>query len=309
MLSQNTGTVFQCIPNFSEGRRPVVVEALAQAIAEIPGARLIDYSADADHNRCVMTFLGDAEAVQKAALAAARVAVIHIDLRTHTGVHPRAGAIDVLPVVPLRNAGRAEAAALAHAIGADLAGELALPVYFYEWAARPGRQTLLPELRRGGFEAFASAPLVGDRAPDLGPNAVHPTAGVTLVGARGPLVAYNINLASADVGVAQAIARQLRRERKSHPSLTGVRALGLFLASKQCAQVSMNLTQPERTPLPDVFAWVSAEAKRHRVSVVESEIIGAIPRSSLGDQPPEAILWHAYRPTQILETHLSDLTS
>jgi glutamate formiminotransferase len=293
--------VFQCVPNFSEGRRPEVVAHIAEAIASVPGATLIDHSADADHNRCVMTFLGDAEPVRAAAVAAARVAVAQIDMRTHTGVHPRTGAIDVLPVIPLYNATREDAVALVRAIGSDLAQELALPVYFYEWAASPERNSALPDLRRGGFEAFAAAPLVGARAPDLGPPAVHPTAGVVIVGARGPLVAYNINLATPDVAVAQAIARRLRQQRTQNPALAGVRSLGLFLASRNCAQLSMNLTQPERTPLPDIFRWAAHEVAQFGVSVLESEVIGAIPRAALGGESPDSILWHDFKPTQILE--------
>ncbi|HZP81883.1 MAG TPA: glutamate formimidoyltransferase [Chthonomonadaceae bacterium] len=294
--------IFQCVPNFSEGRRPEVVQAIADAIAATPGARLIDHSADADHNRCVMTFLGPAEAIRAAALAAARVAVARIDMRIHTGVHPRTGAIDVLPVIPLWNATREQAIALAHALGSDLASELALPVYFYEWAAVPGRPAALPDVRRGGLEAFAHLPLIGAKAPDLGPAEAHPTAGIVLVGARGPLVAYNVNLDTPDVQIARAIARRIRQERDTLPELAGVRALGLFLASRNCAQVSMNLTRPEQSPLPAVFAFVQAEAARRGVSVRESEIIGAIPEAALGGVPPAAILWKDYKPGQILET-------
>lgn len=298
--------VFQCIPNFSEGRRSSVVEAIAQAIRETPGATLIDYSADSDHNRCVMTFLGDAVAVRAAALAAARVAVAQIDLRTHTGIHPRAGAIDVLPVVPLRSAVLEDAVSLASAIGTDLSRELALPVFFYEASAPSERRHALPDLRRGGFEALAAASLTDGIAPDLGPHAIHPTAGVAVVGARSPLVAYNINLDSPDLAAAQAIARRIRQERSRVPELEGVRALGLYLASQDRAQVSMNLTRPQRTPLPAVFQWVHKEAERLGVSIFASEIIGAIPRLSLGGEAPEAILWRDFRSTQVLETWLSD---
>ncbi|MCS6776238.1 MAG: glutamate formiminotransferase, partial [Chthonomonadaceae bacterium] len=175
-------SIYQCVPNFSEGRRPEVVAAIAQAIRDTPGALLIDFSSDPDHHRCVMTFLGDAEGVRAAVWNAARVAVEQIDLRAHQGVHPRAGAIDVVPVVPLQGAGREGAVELARCIGDDLANTLDIPVYFYEWSARADRPSALPDLRRGGFEAFAATPLVGDRAPDLGPAHAHPTAGVTVVG-------------------------------------------------------------------------------------------------------------------------------
>lgn len=296
--------IYQCVPNFSEGRRAEVVDAIADAIENTHGARLIDRSSDEDHNRCVMTILGSAGAVRAAALAAARVAVASIDLRIHAGVHPRAGAIDVLPVVPLRGVGREEAVALAHVIGADLAGELGLPVYFYEWAASPTRRTALPDLRRGGFEAFVRAPLTDDRAPDLGPCAAHPSAGIAVVGARGPLVAYNINMSVFDIEIARAVARRIRRERTVRPELEGVRALGLALTSQGRTQVSMNLTNPESTPLPAVFEFVRAEAARLGVTDLESEVIGAIPRAALGGATPESIRWVGYRPTQILETWL-----
>ncbi len=293
--------VYQCVPNFSEGRRDDVVRAIADAMQSVPGVRLIDVSADADHNRCVMTLLGEANGVRQAVLAAARVAVTCIDLRLHSGVHPRAGAIDVVPVVSLRHATTEQAIALAALIGADLARELDLPIYFYESNAAFGSRGALPDLRRGGFEAFAAMPLTGKRAPDLGPPHVHPSAGVAIVGARGPLVAYNVSLDTPDVGVAQQIARRIRRERDTLPALAGVRALGLYLPSRRQAQVSLNLTRPEDTPLPGVFAFIREAAAAHGVAVLESEIIGAIPRAALSGLPPQAISWHTCKPTQILE--------
>jgi glutamate formiminotransferase len=348
-------TICQCVPNFSEGRRPSVVAAIAEAIRQTPGALLIDSSADVDHNRCVMTILGDAEALRTAVLAAARVAVACIDMRTHTGAHPRIGAIDVVPVIPLPGARirgersaraetltagpaeegvanrkskienrkskmtltagpaeegitpavRGDAILLAMALGADLADHLAIPVYFYEWAAQPGRPSALPDLRRGGFEMLARTNLRGDRAPDLGPAEAHPTAGVALVGARGPLVAYNINLGTEDVRVARAIAHRIRQARDWLPALDGVRALGISLTSQGRAQVSMNLTRPGRTPLPGIFAFVREEAAQSGVEELESEVIGAIPEAALGGLRPEDIRWHAYRPAQILETWLA----
>ncbi len=296
--------MFQCAPNFSEGRRAEVVAALADAIAGVADVNLIDFSADPDHNRAVMTFVGAAHPVREAALASARVAVARIDLRGHSGAHPRAGAIDVLPVVALRGSSRAEAIALALDIAQDLARDLALPVYLYELSARPGRQSSLPDLRRGGFEALAGLPLVGDHAPDFGPDRAHPRAGIAIVGARNPLVAYNVNLDTPDVTIAQAIARVIRKERDRRAELIGVRALGFYLASQNRAQVSLNLTRPDRTPLPAVFAFVRAEAEKRGVGVVESEIIGAIPEMALAGQPPESILWRAFRPTQILPASL-----
>ena len=298
--------VYQCVPNFSEGRRGEVVEAIADAMRAVSGVRLIDWSADADHNRCVMTLLGDANGVRQAVLAAARVAVTRIDLRDHSGVHPRAGAIDVVPVVPLRHATTRQAIALAADVGADLARELDLPVYFYEANARSQSKAALPDLRRGGFEAFAAAPLTETRAPDLGPTRVHASAGVVIVGARGPLVAYNVNLDTPDVRIAQHIARRIRRERDTLPELAGVRALGLYLPLRLQAQVSLNLTRPADTSLPRIFAFIREAAAARGVTTLESEIIGAIPRACLAGLPPGSIHWHTYKPTQILEHWLEE---
>jgi len=316
---------YQCVPNFSTSD-PDSVARIAEAITNTPGARLVDWSADIDHNRCVMTILGGAEAVLAASFAGAEQAMRLIDLQAHTGVHPRTGALDVLPFVPLRNANRADVITLAHRSGQALAERLALPVYFYEWAARPGRNGALPALRRGGFEAFASLPLIGVRAPDIAPkiqdnspnqelrsganttqeNAAyaHPTAGIAIVGARAPLVAYNINLNTPDVEIARRIARLIRTERERLPELAGVRALGLYLASQNRAQVSMNLTCPDETPLPAVFHFVSEAAARLGAVAMESEIIGVIPLQSLGGELPDNFRWHTYKPTQLLETWL-----
>ena len=307
-------TLTQCVPNFSEGRRLEVVEEIADAIRAVPEVRLVDYSADPDHNRCVMTLLGPGESTVNALVAAARVAVARIDLRTHTGVHPRAGALDVAPFVPLKEVRgalvvaeerKAEAVELSRNAGRRLAEELGLPVYLYEWSAREGRTSALPELRRGGFEGLADTRLTGERAPDYGPDRAHPSAGIAVVGARGLLVAYNIDLDTADIKVARHIARRIREERDRLPQLTGVRALGLFLPSRGVAQVSMNLTAPHKTPLPAVFDFVLAEAHRLGAGFLSSEIIGAIPRASLGGLPPEAISWDGYQPAQILETWLT----
>ena len=306
-------TLTQCVPNFSEGRRLDVVEEIADAIRAVPKVRLIDYSADPDHNRCVMTMLGPEESAAEALFAAARVAVARIDLRTHTGVHPRVGALDVAPFVPLKDVRgslvvaeerKAEAIYLSESVGRRLAEELGLPVYLYEWSAHAGRVSALPELRRGGFEGLADTLLTGERAPDFGPDHAHPSAGITVIGARGPLVAYNIDLDTDDVAVARRIARRIRQERDRLPQLIGVRALGLFLSSRSVAQVSMNLPAPHQTPLPAVFDFVLAEAHRLGIGLLHSEIIGAIPRASLGGLPPEAISWDDYKPTQILENWL-----
>jgi len=298
--------VIQSAINFSEGRRAEVIEAIAEAGRETPGVLLADCSADADHNRMVTTLLGGPEAIRQAAVAMARVAVAAIDLRHHTGVHPRMGAVDVIPIVPIRGSTMAECVEVAAQIGRDLAQTLGLPVYFYEHSAAPGRRAALPDIRKGGFEGLFTEALTGPRAPDLGPHTPHPTAGAVAVGARPPLVAYNVNLDALDATAARRIAGMIRRERETRPELTGVRALGFFLPSRRCAQVSMNLTRPLLTPLPGVFDYVRREAARQAVRVIASEVIGLAPRQALGGEPPESILWHDFRETQILEYWLRD---
>ncbi len=254
--------LIQCVPNFSEGQRAHVIGAIVEAVRDTPGVRLADWSADPDHNRLVVTFVGPTEPVRAAALAAAAVAVERIDLREHQGVHPRLGALDVLPFVPLMGITLGECAALARAVGQELAARHGLPVFLYEAAAPDGRT--LPAVRKEAFRTLL---------PDFGPPVPHPTAGAVVVGARGPLVAYNVVLATANLAIARAIARELR----AVPHLPGIRALGLRLPSRGLTQVSMNLTRPADTPLLAVFQTVKRQAHEMDVAVVESEVIGALP--------------------------------
>ena len=254
--------LMQCVPNFSEGRDPKVIEAIVRAVRQTPGVRLADWSADEDHNRMVVTFVGPPETVRAAALAAAAAAIQQIDLRTHQGVHPRLGALDVLPFVPLSGITLAECAEIARSVGRELAARHGLPIFLYE-AASPGNRSL-PEVRKSAFQTLL---------PDYGPNAPHATAGAAVVGAREPLIAYNVNLATADLSAARAIARELR----VHPALPGIRALGLRLPSRQITQVSMNITRPDETPLLAVFRYVKRRASELGTLVMESEVIGALP--------------------------------
>ena len=292
--------LYQCAPNFSEGRDHDIVSRIARVISNTSGIDLRDFSADPDHNRCVMTFIGCWEAVHVAALAATGVAIESIDMNRHSGVHPRIGAIDVIPIIPIRGASREMAAELARTIGYEIAERYDLPVYFYEWASFQGRTSALPELRRGEFENLIRGELSGVKTPDAGPAHAHPTAGAVVVGARGPLVAYNVNLAESDDRIAKKIASQLRKDRSIIPELAGVRALGLFLERKGLSQVSMNLTQPREACLPDVFQYVRNMASELGIREVESEIIGVIPPSALGSVSPESIGWHDFKPGQIL---------
>ncbi|MCC6731487.1 MAG: glutamate formimidoyltransferase [Chthonomonadales bacterium] len=293
--------IAQCAANFSEGARPEVVEAIVSAASGWPGCVVADWSADPDHNRLVVTLLGHPRRLEAAVLAAAQEAVRRIDLRAHRGAHPRIGAVDVVPFVPLRGISMAECAQAAANLGRRLAAEMGLPVYLYEESAAPGRRRSLPDVRRGGFERLSAEPLSGERAPDFGPMRAHPTAGAVVVGARRPLVAFNVLLDAEDPRTARAIAHIIRAERETHSALGGVRALGLALSSRRATQVSMNLTEPDRSPMPDVYAFVRAHARALGADVVASEVIGLVPRCALGGRAPSVIRWRAYRPHRIVE--------
>ncbi len=295
--------LIECVPNFSEGRDAGVVRAIESAVASTAGVAVLGCESDPDHNRSVITFAGEPGAVVDAALAAAAEAVRRIDLNRHTGVHPRIGALDVLPFIPVRGSTLEDCAAAAWAAGERLWRELGVPVYFYEAAARrPGRRNLA-DVRRGQFERLRQdAAASPERWPDLGGPAPHPTAGATAVGARKFLIAYNINLATKDVRIARRIAAKIR---ESSGGFRHVKALGLELASKRLAQVSMNLVDYEDTPVECVFETVEAEAARSGVAVASSEIIGLIPRRAF-DMAPEFYRRAAnFREDLILEERLA----
>ncbi|MGC8861800.1 MAG: glutamate formimidoyltransferase [Armatimonadota bacterium] len=291
----------QCVPNFSEGRRREVVERIVDAIGSTSGVRVIDYSMDADHNRCVITFLGSPEEVRASMLAGARAAVELIDMNKHEGVHPRIGAVDVIPVVPVCEVTMQEAVGLGRAIGKDIAEELHVPVYLYEECALREHCVNLADVRRGGFEGLKKSGLTGDRAPDLGPSKLHPTAGAVVVGARGPLIAYNINLATNDVSVARRIASRIRRLRDSGQGMPGVKAIGVYLASRGVAQVSFNITRPDLVSLWEVYSFVEQQAREIGVEVLESELIGAIRQEHLLDSVRAAMKFGELSGDRVLE--------
>jgi glutamate formiminotransferase len=267
----------ECVPNVSEGRRPEVVARLAAAASSPPGVRLLDVSSDPDHNRSVLTLAGDAEGLVQGLLALYEVALAEIDLRRHEGVHPRIGAVDVVPFVPLGDTPMAEAVAAAERLAPEVARRFGLPVYLYERAARVPGRAALAVLRRGQFEGFPAK--IGEAlwAPDFGPARVHPTAGVTVIGARFFLIAFNAVLDTADVAVARAIARRVR---ESGGGLPAVRAMGVYLASRGRAQVSMNLVDFRRTPVLRALERVRAEAAALGARVVEGELIGLMPEEA-----------------------------
>jgi glutamate formiminotransferase len=294
----------QCVPNFSEGRDPSTIDAITGAIAGTAGIRVVDCSADADHHRMVVTFLGPPAAVVDAAVAGAAEAVRRIDLTRHTGEHPRLGAVDVLPFVPVGDTPMENCIEAAREAGARLAAELCLPVYFYEASAARPERAALPQIRGGGFNALRGVPLEGELAPDLGPTRLHPTAGAVVVGARGPLTAFNVNLRCEDVTIARRIARRIR-ERDG--GLVGVRALGLSLASRGMTQVSVNITRPDRVPLYRVLELVRLEAARHGVAVAGTELIGACRLEELLEVARFSLGMHDLNARQILDLAILEL--
>ncbi len=271
--------IVECVPNFSEGRDARIVDAIAAAAGSVERITILDLSLDRDHNRSVITFAGPADAVGEAALRAVAQAAAGIDLRGQTGVHPRIGAADVVPFVPVRDITVEQCAQLAAVTGERIWRTLRVPVYLYGAAARRPDRVNLEDIRRGGFEGLrVSVRTDPERRPDFGEAELHPSAGATVVGARKFLIAFNINLDTADVSIARQIARAIRSAAGGHPC---VKALGLRLESRNLAQVSMNLTDFERTPVSKVFREVSKQAAELGVKVAESELIGMIPRAAL----------------------------
>jgi glutamate formiminotransferase / 5-formyltetrahydrofolate cyclo-ligase len=270
--------LIECVPNFSEGRRPDVLDGLRRAVTHTPGVTLLDWSADPDHNRSVLTFAGTPDAVTAAALAASAVAISRIDLGSHQGQHPRIGAIDVVPFVPLEGSTMDECVAVARAFGQRLAADHELPVYLYgEAATRPERR-VLSDIRKPQFEGLEALIATSAYEPDFGPARRHPTAGATVVGARPFLIAYNINLESDDLALAKQIASTIRER---NGGLARVQALGLFLDDLGCAQVSMNLLDFSVTPLWRAWEEVERLAADAGVSLRESELIGLAPVAAL----------------------------
>ena len=294
-------SLIECVPNVSEGRRSAVVDSLAAEIRSAPGVRLLDYSADPSHNRSVFTMAGDEEALQAAVLALVTRAVQVIDLRDHRGEHPRLGAVDVVPFIPLGDVPMAQCVALARRVGQSIGERLQIPVYLYEEAASTPARRHLEDIRRGQFEQLADRMRQPEWTPDFGPSTPHPTAGATVVGARRALIAYNVNLATDRLGVARRVAATIRERGGGLP---GVKALGLPLVERGIVQVSMNLTNYERTPIEVVFDRVVAEAAREGVEVLESEIVGLVPAAALAGTTASHLRLRAFSENQILEHRL-----
>lgn len=292
----------ECVPNFSEGRDRAVVDALAAAAEAVPGVTILDVEMDADHHRCVLTFAGEPEAAVEAAFRVAALARERIDLRVHKGQHPRMGAVDVIPFVPVEGVTLEECAELARALGKRIGEELEIPVFLYEAAATRAERENLAEVRRGEFEGLAA--LIGKdpaRAPDFGPHRIHPSAGAVAVGARRPLVAFNANLATSDVTVAKAIAKAIRF---GDGGLRYVKALGFSIRDGRQAQVSMNLVNYEGTPIHRVLALIDHEARRHGTYVTGCEVVGLVPQAALLDCAEHGLRLEGFRRDQVLELRL-----
>ena len=288
----------ECVPNFSVGRNTAIVTALSAAIEEA-GATVLRTDSDGDHNRSVITFAASPEAVSEAAFRVIARASELIDLRSHRGVHPRIGAADVVPFIPLHGITLSDCGQLARITGERVWRELHIPVYFYEASASDPSRRRLEVVRRGQFEAPALM-------PDLGGPSLHPTAGACILGARRLLAAFNINLDSADIAAARAIAHTIRASNGGFP---GVKAMGVFLASRNVAQVSMNLTDLDATSPEQVFRAVESEAASHGIGIRSTELIGLIPRASVESSPGAFAVCEDFGPHRILETRLAEAFS
>jgi glutamate formiminotransferase len=293
--------LIECIPNVSEGRRADVVAEMTDAIRAVRGVRLLDHSSDASHNRSVFTFAGDAAGVEEAVLTLFDRAVAAIDLRTHRGEHPRMGAVDVVPFVPIDGITMAECVALAKRVGAAVADRFKVPVYLYEEASTNPARKNLEDIRRGEFEGLAAKIAMEGWAPDFGPRAPHPSAGAVVIGARMALIAYNINLATDRLDVAKKIAAAIRH---SSGGYRYVKAAGFKLEERGIVQVSMNLTNYEKTPMFRVFETVKREAARYGVSILESEIVGLVPAAALNAAAEFYLQIEGFKAEQVLENKL-----
>jgi len=293
----------ECVPNFSEGRNLSVVRTIAAEISSDRSIRLLDQEMNADHNRCVITFVGEAEAVVEAALRGVRKATELIDLRRHRGEHPRMGATDVLPFVPIGATKLERCVELARIAGQKIGDELKIPVYLYEAAAtRPARQNLA-DVRRGEFEGLSrEIGIHPDRAPDFGPPTIHPSAGAIAVGARMPLLAFNVNLGTKDVEIAKRIAKAIRFQ---SGGLRYVKALGFVLQERGIVQISMNLVNTWGTPIQRVFALIREEADRYGVPIVGSEVVGLVVQDALIDVAEHHLKIENFSRDQILENRLA----
>jgi glutamate formiminotransferase len=292
--------ILECIPNFSEGKRRDTLERIVEELRNIGGVKILDYSMDPDHHRSVITFIGSPEDVEKAAAASCDKAVELIDMRKHAGAHPRNGAVDVVPFVPIQDMDMKEAVEVAHRFGRAFAERNNIPVYFYAEAALTPARKRLPFLRTGGYEKLKEKIHDPHWLPDAGPTIFNPRSGATAVGARIPLIAFNINLDTDDIKIAKIIAKSIRQ---SSGGLQCVQAMGVLLKSRNIAQVSMNLTNYKKTSIRTVFDTVKEKAAAFGVDILESELIGCLPRDAMEGITPDYCLLCDFSEDRIIETH------
>lgn len=292
--------LLECVPNVSEGRDAAVIEGLVRAVEETPGVELLDWSADRDHNRAVLTYVGEPEAVLAATQALCLEAFTAIDMQRHEGAHPRLGAVDVIPFVPLRGVSTAEAVALARRLG-EWIGQQGVPVYYYQEAATRPEREALPDVRRGEYEGLATRLATPEGAPDAGPSVFNARSGASIVGVRPPLIAFNVNLATDDLSVAKRIAQAVR---SSGGGYRYVRAMGVALEGKGQVQVSTDITQYEKTPIHRVLETIRSEAARYGVAVAGCELIGLAPLAAFEETIRHYLQIHEFSAKQVIESRL-----
>jgi glutamate formiminotransferase len=294
--------IVEFIPNFSEGRRQDVIEALVNEAESVPGVTLLDHSSDASHNRSVFTMVGSPDGIAEAAFRLSKLASERIDMREHSGEHPRMGATDVMPFVPVKEITIEECVDLSKRVAERIWKELGIPSFLYENSAATPERANLAAVRKGQFEGMPEKLLQDNWAPDYGERRIHPTAGITAIGARQPLVAFNVNLSTPDVKIASEIAKTIRG---SSGGFKYCKALGVMLEDRGIAQVSINMVNYEGTPLYRVFEAIRAEARRWGVSIIGSEIIGLTPAKALVDCAEYYLQIEGFDyKKQVLENHL-----
>jgi glutamate formiminotransferase len=295
--------IIECVPNLSEGRRPEIIAEAVQVLKATPGVRVLGVQSDKDHNRSVLTLVGEEASLKAGLLALFEVATARIDLRSHQGEHPRMGAVDVVPFIPIEGASMKDCVALARDVGAAVAERFEVPIFLYEEAAAAAHRKNLEDVRRGQFEGLGDKMKDAAWAPDFGPKAPHPSAGASAVGARMPLIAYNVNLGTGDVQIAKMIAKGIRH---SSGGFRFVKAMGVMLEERGVVQVSINMTDFKKTPLHRVFETVRHEAERYGVAVIGSEIVGLVPSEALLDAAEHFLRLERFDHSQILERKIAE---
>lgn len=294
--------IIECVPNFSEGRDKEKIEKIVDCFRNVEGVKLLDYSSDEDHNRSVVTVIGEPAPLKDAMVAAIGKAVELIDMTKHQGQHPRMGCVDVVPFIPIRNTTVEEADALAKEVAKEASEKFGQPFFLYEKSATAPHRENLAKVRQGQFEGMAEKMKDQEKwKPDFGPNTIHPTGGVTAIGARMPLIAYNINLDTSNVEIVQKIADKIRHIKGG---FRYCKAMGVMLEDRNIAQVSMNLTDYTKTSVYTVFETVRMEARRYGVNVLGSEVVGLIPLQAIVDCAEYYLGFEGFDPKQVLETRL-----